>query len=68
LFYDKFWLGAGHRVDYANSVQAGVVMGKLRFGYVYELPSLQSYLLPNSTHELMLSVSLFETEEKLRMW
>ncbi len=60
LFYDKFWIGGGHRVDYANSAQVGVVMGKLRFGYVYELPSIQSYLLPNSTHELMLSISLFE--------
>jgi len=60
LFYDKIWVGGGHRVDYANSVQVGMIMGKLRFGYVYELPSIQSYLLPNSTHELMLSISLFE--------
>ena len=59
LFYDKFWIGAGHRVDYANNAQLGVLMGKVRFGYVYEWPMLQSYLLPNQTHEFMLSVRLF---------
>lgn len=59
LFYDKFWIGAGHRVDYANNAQLGILMGKLRFGYVYEWPMLQSYLLPNPTHEFMLSVRLF---------
>ncbi len=34
-------------------------MGKLRFGYVYEWPMLQSYLLPNQTHEFMVSMRLF---------
>jgi len=59
LFYDKFWIGAGHRVDYANNAQLGILMGKLRFGYVYEWPMLQSYLLPSPTHEFMVSVRLF---------
>jgi type IX secretion system PorP/SprF family membrane protein len=59
LFKDKFWVGGGHRVDYANNAQLGVLMGKLRFGYVYEWPMLQSYLLPNQTHEFMVSMRLF---------
>jgi type IX secretion system PorP/SprF family membrane protein len=59
LFKDKFWVGGGHRVDYANNAQLGVLMGKLRFGYVYEWPMLQSYLLPNPTHEFMVSMRLF---------
>jgi type IX secretion system PorP/SprF family membrane protein len=62
LFKDKLWIGGGHRVDYANNAQLGVLMGKLRFGYVYEWPMLQSYLLPNPTHEFMLSFSLFGGE------
>jgi hypothetical protein len=37
----------------------GVLLGKLRFGYVYEWPMLQSYLLPNQTHEFMVSMRLF---------
>jgi type IX secretion system PorP/SprF family membrane protein len=59
LFKDKFWVGGGHRVDYANNAQLGVLMGKLRFGYVYEWPMLKSYLLPNRTHEFMVSMRLF---------
>ena len=62
LFYDKFWIGAGHRVDFANNAQLGVLMGKLRFGYVYEWPMLQSYRLPNPTHEFMVSFRLFGGE------
>lgn len=65
LFYDKFWVGAGHRVDYANSAQLGMLMGKMRFGYVYEWPTLKSYLLPNPTHEFMLSIRLFEGSENI---
>ena len=59
LFRDKFWVGGGHRVDYANNAQVGVLLGKLRFGYVYEWPMLKSYLLPNQTHEFMVSMRLF---------
>ena len=62
LLHDKFWIGAGHRVDYANNAQLGILMGKVRFGYVYEWPMLKSYLLPNQTHEFMLSFSLFGGE------
>ena len=66
MFRDKFWIGAGHRVDYANHVQLGFVMNRLRLGYVYEMPMLRSYLLPNTTHEFLLSYSLFGNVG--RMW
>lgn len=68
MLYDRLYAGLGHRVDYANHAQLGMVLGKVRFGYVYEWPSLKSYLLPNTTHEMMLSIRLFELEEKLIMW
>jgi type IX secretion system PorP/SprF family membrane protein len=68
LFYDRFWVGAGHRVDYANNAQLGMVMGRMRFGYVYELPSLKSYLLPNPTHEFMLSLRLFDSAAGSNNW
>ena len=58
LFKDKFWVGGGHRVDFNNNAQLGVLMGKLRFGYVYEWPMLNSYQL-NPTHEFMVSYRLF---------
>jgi len=66
LYKDKLWVGGGHRVDYANNVQLGLMMGKLRFGYVYERPMLKSYLLPNDTHELLISMRLFGGE--LEIW
>ena len=59
MFKEKFWVGGGHRADYANNAQLGVLMGKMRFGYVYEWPMLKSYLLPNQTHEFMVSYRLF---------
>ena len=63
IILDKFWIGAGHRVNYANNFQFGLLLEKFRFGYVYELPILKSYLLPNTTHELMLTFSIFGNEE-----
>jgi type IX secretion system PorP/SprF family membrane protein len=69
LFYDRVWLGGGHRFDYANHAQLGMVMGRVNVGYVYEFPQKESYLLPNPTHELMVTLRLFEREEKsLNMW
>lgn len=69
LFYEKLWIGGGHRFDYANHIQLGMVMGKASLGYVYEFPMQQSYLLPNPTHELMLRMRLFDTEnETLSIW
>jgi type IX secretion system PorP/SprF family membrane protein len=58
LFRDKIWVGGGHRIDDANNAQLGVLMGNLRFGYVYEWPMLNSYSL-GATHEFMVSYRLF---------
>lgn len=59
LFNDKFWFGMGHRFDYSNNAQLGLLIGRTRFGYVYEWPKLKSYLLPSATHEFMMSIRLF---------
>ncbi|MCH7407685.1 PorP/SprF family type IX secretion system membrane protein [Belliella aquatica] len=56
---EKFWLGGGHRIDYANNFQFGLLFDKMRLGYIYEIPMLRSYLLPNVTHEFMLTYALF---------
>lgn len=57
---DKFWLGVGHRVNFANSYQVGFLMSNLRFGYAYEVPVSRSYLIPNPTHEFMVSFFIFK--------
>jgi len=56
---DKLWLGGGHRIDYANNFQFGILFDRMRIGYIYEMPMLKSYLLPNVTHEFMLTYALF---------
>ena len=67
LFSEKVWLGAGHRIDFANNFQLGFLLNRMRFGYVYEIPMLKSYLLPNPTHEFMMSFNLFK-EPANRIW
>jgi type IX secretion system PorP/SprF family membrane protein len=64
LMMDHFWLGVGHRVDYASNVQVGFLTGKLRLGYVYEFPMAESYLLPGGIHEFSLALNLFRTNER----
>jgi len=59
ILRDRLWLGAGHRIDYANNFQFGILFDRMRIGYVYEMPMMKSYLLPNVTHEFMLSYALF---------
>jgi type IX secretion system PorP/SprF family membrane protein len=59
MMMDKFWLGVGHRISYANSYQVGFLMSNLKFGYAYEMPVSKSYLIPNPTHEFMVSFFLF---------
>lgn len=59
---DKFWLGIGHRFTYANSYQVGFLMSNIKFGYAYEIPISKSYLIPNPTHEFMVSFFLFRKD------
>jgi type IX secretion system PorP/SprF family membrane protein len=65
---NRIWIGGGHRVDYANNFQLGFLMKRMRLGYVYERPMLKSYLLPNTSHELMLSIGLFAKGEGMKIW
>lgn len=64
LLLDRFWVGAGHRINYSNNFQLGFMFSKLNFGYIYEMPMSQSYLLPQATHEFMLTYNLFRTNTR----
>ena len=73
LMMDKIWLGAGHRIDYANNFQLGILLPMMRIGYVYELPMNKSYLLPNTTHEFLAVIPLFkknvrEDKKEVLIW
>lgn len=64
LMMDRFWIGLGHRFDYATNVQAGILTGKMRIGYVYEFPMVGSYLLPGGIHEFTVALNLFRFNER----
>ncbi|KAI9550172.1 hypothetical protein GHT06_003544 [Daphnia sinensis] len=50
----------------SGSEELGFLMKSMRLGYVYERPMLKSYLLPNTTHELMLSIGLFTKAQEVK--
>lgn len=64
LMMDRFWIGLGHRFDYASNFQAGILTGKLRIGYAYEFPMASSYLLPGGIHEFTVALNLFRFNER----
>lgn len=64
LLMDRIWIGAGHRFDYANNLQVGVLTKRLRIGYVYEFPLSGTYLMSNSTHEFTAVLNLFRDNER----
>lgn len=67
LLMDKIWVGAGHRIDYANNLQVGVLTKRLRIGYVYEFPLKGTYLMSNSTHEFTAVLNLFRDNERNKL-
>ncbi|MCH7409470.1 PorP/SprF family type IX secretion system membrane protein [Belliella sp. DSM 111904] len=68
LIKEKLWLGGGHRINYSNSYQFGLLFDSFRVGYIYEMPMLKSYLLPNVTHEFMLTYALSRRNANNLIW
>jgi uncharacterized membrane protein YpjA len=66
LLMEKVWVGVGHRIDYAFNMQLGYVLPKFKFGYAYEMPVSGSFLIPNPTHEFMLSYYIFRKSDSMR--
>lgn len=66
LLMEKVWVGVGHRFDYAFNMQLGYALPKFKFGYAYEMPVNGAYLIPNPTHEFMLSYYLFRKSDSMR--
>lgn len=64
LMMDRFWMGIGHRIDYATNLQIGILTKRLRIGYLYEFPLAGSYQFSNSTHEFTAVINLFRDNAK----
>jgi type IX secretion system PorP/SprF family membrane protein len=64
LFYEKFWLGGGYRIDQNTSAIAGIVdfqvSKQLRIGYSYEYPLSDINSYTGGTHEILLMFELFK--------
>ena len=58
LMKETFWLGFGHRFDFTSNIQGGVKFKRFAFGYVYEFPSSDNYLLPGNIQEFMLTYQI----------
>ncbi|EPR70577.1 PorP/SprF family type IX secretion system membrane protein [Cyclobacterium qasimii] len=68
LMLDTFWIGAGHRFNYANSLHVGYLGGIIRLGYVYEYPTNSSRQFLGNTHEFMVMVKLFGQSTNNKIW
>ena len=68
MMLDTFWVGAGHRFNYANSLHVGYLRGNVRLGYVYEFPINSSRQFLGNTHEFMVVLKILGQKEQDRIW
>lgn len=73
LLMDRFWLGAGHRVNSATNLQMGILTNRVRVGYLFEFPVGGGYSLPGNTHEFTAVFNLFRdnkrrTDNEVLIW
>ena len=64
LLMEKVWVGIGHRLEYATSLQTGFLMDRFKVGYLYEMSTKSRNKMYGSTHEFMASVRLFDKGDK----
>ena len=61
LLYEKLWLGATYRFNFANNFGAILdyqVLKDVRIGYAYDLPTSEFSQFSTGTHEIVLILSL----------
>ncbi|MBR9915241.1 MAG: type IX secretion system membrane protein PorP/SprF [Algicola sp.] len=66
LFYEKFWIGAGYRVNEQAAALGGIadfqVSKQLRIGYAYEYPLSDLRPYTSGTHEVLLMFEIFKSK------
>lgn len=66
LFYEKFWLGAGYRINENTSALGGLadfqVSKQIRIGYAYEYPLSELNDYTGGTHEILIMFELFKAK------
>ncbi|PWK17359.1 PorP/SprF family type IX secretion system membrane protein [Xanthomarina spongicola] len=66
LFFEKFWLGAGYRINENTSALGGLadfqVSKQIRIGYAYEYPLSELNDYTGGTHEILIMFEIFKTK------
>jgi type IX secretion system PorP/SprF family membrane protein len=66
LFYEKFWAGAGYRINNNAESIGGIVdfqvSKQLRIGYAYEYPLSEISNYTSGTHEFLLMFEVFKSK------
>ena len=66
LFNDKFWLGAGYRINESAAAIGGIadfqVSKQWRIGYAYEYPISDIRAYTSGTHEILLMFEVFKSK------
>jgi len=65
LFYDKFWIGGGYRINEQAAALGGIVdfqiSKQMRIGYAYEYPLSDIRPFTTGTHEFLLIFEVFKS-------
>ncbi|MDG5491452.1 type IX secretion system membrane protein PorP/SprF [Psychroserpens sp. SPM9] len=66
LFYEKFWVGAGYRINEQAAAIGGLadfqISKQLRIGYAYEYPISDLRPYTSGTHEVLLMFEIFKSK------
>ncbi|WP_299277077.1 type IX secretion system membrane protein PorP/SprF [uncultured Psychroserpens sp.] len=66
LFYEKFWVGAGYRINERAAAIGGIadfqISKQLRIGYAYEYPISDLRPYTSGTHEVLLMFEIFKSK------
>jgi type IX secretion system PorP/SprF family membrane protein len=66
LFYEKFWLGAGYRINESAGALGAIadfqVTKQIRIGYAYEHPISDIRPYSGGTHEILLMFEVFKSK------
>jgi type IX secretion system PorP/SprF family membrane protein len=65
LFYDKFWIGGGYRINEQAAAIGGIadfqISKQMRVGYAYEYPISDIRPFTSGTHEILLIFEVFKS-------
>jgi len=66
LFHEKFWVGAGYRINERAAAIGGLadfqISKQLRIGYAYEYPISDLRAYTSGTHEVLLMFEIFKSK------